>query len=61
MNEFFFGRGADSARNRWASYQTGQAGFLKFLKCKTGLYHCVSLLEIIKKHIWITLFGVRMK
>jgi hypothetical protein len=47
----------DLARPSLVCSQTGQAGFPKFI----GLHHCVPLVELIEKHIWIVSFGVQMK
>jgi hypothetical protein len=49
-------RGADPAETGQASSQSGQAGLANFVQCKNVLHHCISIIELVKKPIWIALF-----
>jgi hypothetical protein len=47
--------------NRGHMLITKNVHFVKLSKMCNELHHCVSLVEMIKKHIWNVQFGVRMR
>jgi hypothetical protein len=47
--------------NRGHMLTTKNIHFCEVVKMCNELYHCVPLIEMIKKHIWNAQFGVRMR